>query len=138
MNNVFRRCAMLATTILLVLGGTTGCGSNAETRWVTPPGDVKVVVYLVDDITMTHKQAIESALRTIPHAIGITFETREQAYQRFKELYKESPEMVEAVRPDDMSASFRFSLTNVSETEAESIMSDLRNLPGVKAVDVSG
>lgn len=125
-----RRMAPFLATLVAV--GLAGCGSEPAPE-PSPPG-VPVSVFLRDDATEAQRQAVEETLRAAPGASGITFETREQAYERFAELFQDQPELVEDVAPEMLPESFRFEMAD--RAAAESLATELQELPGVEEVIV--
>lgn len=113
---------------ILVAVGLAGCASQPP---APPPPEVEVAVYLGVDATEAQRRAIEATLTATPGVHGVTFETSEQAYEQFKELFEDSPELVEAVTAEAFPASFRFT---VAETAAEPFVTELEEMPGVDEV----
>ncbi|MEO3924346.1 permease-like cell division protein FtsX [Micromonosporaceae bacterium B7E4] len=52
--------------------------------------------------TAEQKTVVESALSTRYPADAIRTESRAEAYERFKELFKDQPDLLESVRPDSL------------------------------------
>jgi len=96
------------------------------------PVPMNVPVTVRDDATGSQKRAIEARLRALPGAAGVTFRTREQAYQRFKETFKDQPELVAGARLEDFHESFEVRLADLAAAEAG--LAELRRLPGVERV----
>lgn len=113
--------------VMLAVVGLVGCASQPP-----PPPEVDVAVYLRGDATEAQRRAIEATLTATPGVHGVTFETREQAYERFKELFEDSPELVEAVTAEAFPETFRF--TVAGRTAAETIVAELEEMPGVDEV----
>ncbi len=61
----------------------------------------------------------------------MTYESREEAYRRFGELFEESPGFVDATEPGDIPDSFRLEADSGSATVIEAALADL---PGVDTV----
>ncbi|HVK26025.1 MAG TPA: permease-like cell division protein FtsX [Actinokineospora sp.] len=68
------------------------CGSYPE----------QVVVYLDTDAEM---QATETALRSDQRVAATKTETKQQAYERFKVIFKDQPDLVKLARPEALPAS---------------------------------
>ena len=65
----------------------------------------------------------------------VTFETHGQAFARYKELFKDTPEMLKkATKPTDLPESYQFSLAD--EAGIEAVVRDLERTPGVDQVAV--
>ena len=99
------------------------------------PDPVEMAVFLRGDATEPQRQAIEAKLRAIPGARAITFETHEQAYQHFKEQFKDRPDLVAATSPDSLPESFRLTLTDPVATQPQ--VAQVSALPGVDQVTVA-
>lgn len=123
-----RRMAPFLATLVAV--GLAGCGSEPAPE--PSPTGIAISVILRDDATEAQRQAIEERLRAAPGASGIAFTTREQAYERFKELFEDQPELVEDVAPETLPESFRFEMAD--RAAAESLAAELQDLPGVDEV----
>lgn len=127
-----RRIALLA--VVLALAACTAVPRPAPVRSSPPPAPAEVVVFLRDGSTAPQRQAIEARLRAIPGATAVHFETREDAYRRFLEAFKDSPDVVRGVMPADLPESFRLRVPD--RTAAEKLVPELRTLPGVQDATV--
>jgi cell division protein FtsX len=126
---------MALFVMVLMTVGLAGCTSvpvPVPMPVPSPPVPVDVAVFLRNDVTEPQKQAIEARLHTVPSAAGVTFQTREEAYARFKETFKDSPELIATITPEALPESFRFTLAD--RAAAEPILAELRQLPGVDEV----
>jgi cell division transport system permease protein len=96
---------------------------------------IQVSVFLAKGVTREKNPdqvaSIERQLRTPPLSNvidqgpeGIQFETQAQAYQRFKEQFKDSPDMVRNVTQDALPESFRIKLKNPNDRAAVSLIHD--------------
>jgi len=72
---------------------------------------VDVTVFLkTTGTTQEQKDALQSSLSSDELVQTVTFETKEQAYERFKEIYASAPDLVSQTRPDSLPESFRVKL----------------------------
>ena len=73
---------------------------------------VEVSIFLKADITDEQRSSLDQELRADPLVAtnGVTYESREEAYNNFKQLYRDSPDLVESVKPDTLPESFRVKL----------------------------
>ena len=78
---------------------------------------VQVSVFLADDVTDEQRQAIQSELEASPEVAGFIYETREEAYERFRQQFSQQPELVENTPPDALPESFRVELVNPERYE---------------------
>lgn len=122
-----RRLALLLAVFSLLL---TGCFAKKP----PPPQPVDVSVFLEMTATEQQKQSIEASIRALPGVSDVRFETREEAYVEFKKLFKDSPALVDTVRPQDLPESFRFRITDQASSTSKAKES-LSSLPGVEKVN---
>jgi cell division transport system permease protein len=113
--NVTMSVAMILTTaISLTLLGAGGLlyVQIQETKDVLR-GKVEVMLFLNDDATDQQRADLEKRLNNDNGLVrDVKFESKQQAYDRFKELFKNSPDFVQGVQPDALPASFRVKLLN--------------------------
>ena len=64
------------------------------------------------------------------------FETKEEAYQRFVQIFKDQPELVQNVSPEALPASFRIHL--VVPSAFEELEQAMSGLPGIDKVSRGG
>jgi cell division protein FtsX len=93
-----------------------------------------VTVFLTEDAGAGQRAPIEAALSGL-HPVGdIGFETREQAWQRFKETFKDKPDLISTASADAMPESFRLT-TESSEFDCAQL-APVRRLPGIDSIQV--
>jgi len=73
-------------------------------------GEIEVSIFLRSDVTDAQRSAIDSAISANPLVAQKTYETREEALERFQQLWKDSPEFVKSVGPNSLPESFRVKL----------------------------
>ncbi|HKS98998.1 MAG TPA: permease-like cell division protein FtsX [Rugosimonospora sp.] len=77
---------------------------------------VEVSIFLKTDITDDQRNAIAQALQTDPLVSQpIIHETREQAYVKFKDEFKDAPDLVAATNPNSLPESYRIKLHNPNQ-----------------------
>jgi cell division transport system permease protein len=79
---------------------------------------VEVTVFLKDDITAEQRSALDVKLRGDSLVKDVEHETRDEAYRRFKELFKDTPDLVENVKPEALPESFRVKLHDPTQYKA--------------------
>lgn len=93
---------------------------------------VQVSVYLNDDITDAQRTDLQHKLTTSPVVAGVNYLDKKQAYSRFKKLFEAQPELVSAVGPNDLPASFQVKLRNAEQFNI--ISQEFNSSPGVQQV----
>lgn len=71
---------------------------------------VEVSVFLRDDASPEQIEALNVKIGELPEVETHVFESKEQAYERFRELFKDSPTLVNNVDAESMPQSFRIKL----------------------------
>jgi cell division transport system permease protein len=104
---------------------------------------VEVAVFLTEDVstndvTCTQEPCIDLRrdLESTPGVESVVLETREQAYERFKQIFEAQPELVELARPQALPASFRVKLADPERFPV--IEQEFSGQPGVLSVKDQG
>ena len=82
--------------------------------------------------TDAQRADIEQALKSNPEVAEVYYETKEQAYQQFKEYYADNDPILKSTTVDMMQDSFRVKLKNPEEYEG--VVSAMSGMPGVEQV----
>lgn len=82
--------------------------------------------------TDAQRADIEQALRSNPEVAEVFYETREQAYEQFKEYYADNDPILASTTVDMMQDSFRVKLKNPQEYQG--VVSAVAGMPGVEQV----
>src|SRR3954447_6198899 len=78
-------------------------------------GKIEVSVFLRPDVTDAQRQAIDQAITSNPLVAGKTYETQKEAFDRFQQLWADSPDFVKSVGPNSLPESFRVKLKNAEK-----------------------
>jgi len=93
---------------------------------------LQVSIYLKDDITRPQREALQRQLNESPEVVGTEFVTKEQAYERFKDLFRADPNLVAQTTPADLPATF---LVKLKHPERYTVISQqFTGAPGVDQV----
>jgi cell division transport system permease protein len=76
---------------------------------------VEVSVFLRDDASGEEIDALGAKVADIPEVEEVFFENREQAYQNFRELFRDNPALIENVDPSAMPRSYRIKLVDPAD-----------------------
>jgi cell division transport system permease protein len=143
--NVTMTVAMILTTAISLglLGGGLLIVKTIDKMQSNFLSELQVAVNLTDDISASDTdcsqslcQQLRSQLLATPGVKDVTFESRNQAYQRFKSEFSDMPEMQQLARPSALPASLRVDLTD--PTQSAGIVRLFGTKPGVKNVDDQG
>ena len=132
-NKLMTVAAMLTAAVsLLLLGGVFTLGDFVSdiTRGIEER--VEVSVFLEDEITRTQQNDVRATLDSLDVVGRITYVTKEEAYEEFKDLYRDEPAVWQNVDPDVLPASYRVELSDPQRVDV--IRSRLGNNPAVNEV----
>ena len=109
---------ILSVTVSLTLLGASLLLSQqvdlATDDWV---GRVEVSIFLCDDrtcpaITAEQQEELREELEAQEVVDEVMYESKQEAYDRFTDLFEDQPSLVESIEPDTLPASFRVRLEN--------------------------
>ena len=83
-------------------------------------------------VTDEQRAQLQHDLQATPLVQKVYYESKQDAYKRFKEQFKDSPDLVQNVTPDALPESFRVKLKD--PTQFEVVASAFRDRPGVDEV----
>jgi cell division transport system permease protein len=81
-------------------------------------GEIEVSIFLREDVTDAQRNAINQAIDSNALVDSKTYETREQAFEKFKVLWRDSPDFIESVGPDSLPESYRVKLKDPEQYKA--------------------
>lgn len=143
--NVTMTIAMIITTAISLglLGGGLLVVRLVDNTEQLYRDRVETAVFLTDDVSTNDAACIQQPcvdlrrdLENVPGVTSVTLESREVAYQRFREIFAGQPELVELARPQALPASFRVKLEDPDRFAALSAEFGAR--PGVDSVRDQG
>lgn len=79
---------------------------------------VEVTVFLDEGVTQGQRDTLKTKLEGDDLVDTVEYESRDEAYKRFKELFKDSPDLVNNVKPEALPESFRVKLKDPRKFEA--------------------
>ena len=112
--NVTMTTAMIITMAvsLTMLGAATLTFLQVDDMKDFYYSKVQISIFLKKDVTDAQRANLDTALSDDPLVKDHFFESRQTAYDRFKEQFRDAPDLVNSVKPDSMPESFRISLKN--------------------------
>jgi cell division transport system permease protein len=93
---------------------------------------VNVSVFLKVDATTDQKDALDAQIHADPLVKSYTFESKDQAWQKFQELYRDAPDLILATKPESLPASFRIKLVHVDDFDQ--LKAKYTGQPGVDTI----
>lgn len=95
---------------LFLLGGSLLVQKQVDLMAGDWAQKVEVSVFLRDEASQGEIDALSQKIHAMPEVQEVFYESKEQAYDRFVDLFRESPALVENVSPESLPASFRVKL----------------------------
>jgi cell division transport system permease protein len=104
---------------------------HGTTKW---RHGVELEIFMNVNATQQQISDMRDALHAEPHIRpgGIRFLNHEDAYKEFKRIFRDNPDLVKNIGPDDLPTSFRIAPTDAKYTEL--IADEFRNRPSVDTV----
>ena len=95
-------------------------------------GEIEVSIFLRDDVNDAQRTAIGQAIDQSPLVASKTYESREQAFEKFKVLWRDSPDFIKSVGPESLPASYRVKLKNPEQYKQ--FAASVQGLPGIQDI----
>jgi cell division transport system permease protein len=125
------------TVSLTLLGASLLLSRQVELATDDWTGRVEVSIYLCDDrqcpaITPEQQEELREDLAANPIVEEVLYESKQDAYDRFVELFQDQPTLIETVEADTLPASFRVRLANPELFNQ--IRDQFQGYPGVEEI----
>ncbi|MDZ7678708.1 MAG: permease-like cell division protein FtsX [Acidimicrobiales bacterium] len=104
---------------------------NATARW---EGGIEFIVFINPEAEPVQEQAVREALESSPAVDEWHYVTKDEAYEEFVELFRNTPEMIDAVSPEILPPSFRVVPDNPDADAIRALGQQFENRPGVYRV----
>jgi cell division transport system permease protein len=119
---------------LFLLGGALLVQREVNLIAAQTEANVEVSVFLSDTISASQTQNLNEMISAMPQTASVHYESKDEAYQRFKVIFANQPPLVDNVSPDALPASFRVKLKDPQQFLA--VAEQLQGQPGIdKIVD---
>jgi cell division transport system permease protein len=93
---------------------------------------IQVSVFLSKDVTEQQRDSIRTELQQLPQVQQVFYESKQQAYDHFKDQFKDVPALVRNTNPEALPESFRVKLKDPQKYLV--VASAVQNMPGVDEV----
>jgi cell division transport system permease protein len=94
--------------------------------------NIQVSIFLKADVTDEQRSALAGQLEADPLVSKVTYVNKEEAFQRFQEMFRDSPDLLSAVKADQLPESYRLNL--VDPEEYKTISDQYASVEGVDQV----
>ena len=140
LSNLWRNLLLTSASMLTVAVSLSLVGAalllrqgvdNATVQW---RGGIEFSIYMTTDATPDQSDAIERDLRRSPDVKDVIYVSQEEAYEEFKVLFSDSPDMVDNVSADVLPPSYRV-VPAIDDADAITALGKrFEGKPGVKEV----
>jgi cell division transport system permease protein len=132
-NGLVAFAAISTTFIALLLFGLSLLISRQVSLMIeATTGNVEVAVYLTDPVNPDTVNSLTETLNELPAVAGVDFESKQEACDRFRELFANQPALVNNVDCDALPASLRVKLDDPEQYEQ--VEAVLQGQPGVDRI----
>lgn len=97
---------------LFLLGGALLVRQQTNIMVEQATANVDVSVYLRDDVSPSQQRELNNIFLRMPEVSIVRYESKDAAYERFKVIFEDQPDLVNNTSPDALPASFRVRLEN--------------------------
>lgn len=127
--------SVLTVAVSLSLVGAAllvrGAVDNATARW---EGGIEFIVFLQPEASGDQTDAVERALEESPQVEGFTYVDQAETFEEFKDLFADSPQIVDTVTPEILPPSFRVVPRDKQPATIEGLRTVFEAQPGVREV----
>jgi len=107
-NLLMTTAAVLTVAVsLFLVGGALLLQQAVNKATLQWRGGVELNIFLNPDVAATQRDGLQAELEAMPEVKRVTFVDQAAAYDEFKQMFSNSPDMVESVRAEDLPPSFR-------------------------------
>lgn len=140
--NVTMTIAMILTTAISLgmLGGGLLLVRTIDKMKMRYLDDVEVIVYLDEEISTDDKNCASEECTSIRQSLennqaieSVVYENRDEAYERFQQIFEDQPELVELARSEALPASLHVKLLDPQRSDA--VAEEYGDEAGVHKVD---
>jgi len=107
--------------------------NNVTLRW---EAKVEISAYLRDDATRGEVETLQRDLTDNEYVENVTYVSKKQAFEEYKQIFRNKPEFYENLPQDALPASLRVKLVDADFTEP--VAATIRGAPGVDEVRFGG
>jgi cell division transport system permease protein len=137
-NNLFRNVFMTTAAIVVVavslalVGGALLLKQGVDKATIQWKGGVEGSIFMKSDAAPEEIDAVDRELRAMPEVKKVRFVTKQGAYDEFRKMFSNSPDMLETLNVDQMPPSFRVVPRQAQQIDV--IGNRFKDRPGVRDV----
>jgi cell division transport system permease protein len=138
--NLWRNISLTIAAVLTVavcltmLGVSLLIGYGADSLTTQWKGGIEFIVFMRPEATPDQDAAVRKAIDESPQVKSFKYLDQQAAYEEFKELFSDKPELIESVTPDVLPPSYRVVPVDANPDEVATLGAQFENAPGVRDV----
>ena len=119
--------AMVAASYLI--------GAGINNSFLGLRSDVQLFIYMNPGATQDQIDSITKELKDSPQVKEFEFYNRDKSFDEFKRLFKEQPDLIATIKPEDLPQSFRIRPSSTDAEVVASLGDAFQSKPGVLRVE---
>jgi cell division transport system permease protein len=119
---------------LTMLGVSLLIGYGADSLTTQWKGGIEFIVFMKPDATPDQDAAVRKAIDDSPQVKSSKYLDQQAAYEEFKELFSDKPELIESITPDVLPPSYRVVPVDANPDEVATLGKQFEDAPGVRDV----
>jgi cell division transport system permease protein len=138
--NLWRNISLTVAAVLTVavcltmLGVSLLIGYGADSLTTQWKGGIEFIVFMRPEATPEQNDAVENAIEASEAVKSYTYLDQQAAYEEFKELFSDKPELVDSVTPEVLPPSYRVVPVDANPDEVATLGKQFEDAPGVREV----
>jgi cell division transport system permease protein len=138
--NLWRNISLTVAAVLTVavcltmLGVSLLIGYGADSLTTQWKGGIEFIVFMRPEATPDQDAAVRKAIQDSEQVKSWTYLDQNAAYEEFKTLFSDKPELIESVTPEVLPPSYRVVPVNPNPDEVATLGAQFNNAPGVREV----
>lgn len=97
--------------------------------------DVRMFVYMNPNASPEQIESVRKALTESPQVASVDFLDKKATYSEFKRLFKDQPDFIDSIKPEDLPQSFRIKPKSTDADVVSAVGQEFENLTGVRSVE---
>ena len=132
-NSFMSLASVMVVAVSLYLVGGVLLGRFAVNRFLDLQTEqLEVQVFLTGDVSEDERASIRADLEQMTEVQTVVFESKQEAFNRFKQLFRDQPGIVENTEADALPESFRVKLKDPQQFEI--VRDRLQGRPGIEEI----
>jgi cell division transport system permease protein len=138
--NLWRNISLTIAAVLTVavcltmLGVSLLIGYGADSLTTQWKGGIEFIVFMNADATDEQDALVRDAIESSDRIKDYKYLDQQAAYEEFKDLFSDKPELIDSVTPEVLPPSYRVVPVDPDPEEVETLGAQFDNAPGVREV----